>query len=167
MAEEQLSVLDETGRVVGTAPRSVVRRDNLWHLVVAALVRDREGRIYVHRRTASKDIFAGMYDCWVAGCVAAGEAPDTAIIRELAEELGIRGTPVRRLFSRRYADDLTRQFCTAYETVYSGPIVHQPEEIDWGAWMDLDELRAHLSAEGWATPDGAALFAEWLRECEG
>jgi isopentenyldiphosphate isomerase len=167
MAEEQLAVLDEAGRVIGTAARSVVRRDNLWHLVVAALVRDPGGRIYVHLRTPTKDIFPGMYDCWVAGCVAAGESPEAAIVRELAEELGIRDTPVRRLFTRRYADHLTRQIGVAYETTYDGPIVHQREEIDWGGWMDLDGLRQQMSVEGWATPDGKALFDEWLRQRGG
>ena len=164
MAEEQLAVLDESGQVVGTAPRSVVRRENLWHLVVAALVRDSAGRIYVHRRTAGKDVFPGMYDCWVAGCVAAGESADAAIVRELAEELGIRDVAVRPLFTRRYADALIREVCVAYETTYDGPITHQPEEIDWGGWMELDELAAHLATDGWATPDGTALFQEWLRE---
>ena len=167
MAEEQLAVLDESGRVIGTAPRSVVRRENLWHLVVAALVRDSGGRVYVHRRTTSKDVSPDMYDCWVAGCVAAGESADTAVVRELAEELGIRDAPVRRLFTRRYADELIRELCVAYETTYDGPITHQPEEIDWGGWMELAELTSHLAVDGWATPDGTALFEEWLRERGG
>ena len=50
-----------------------MRRDNLPHLVVAVLVRDPAGRIYVHRRTDTKDVFPGMHDCFAAGCVQAGE----------------------------------------------------------------------------------------------
>src|SRR5689334_8079904 len=55
-AAEQLAVIDSGGRVVGSAPRAMVRRDNLPHLVVAVLVRDPAGRVYVHRRTDTKDV---------------------------------------------------------------------------------------------------------------
>ena len=50
-----------------------MRRDNLPHLVVAVLVRDPAGRVYVHRRTDTKDVFPGMHDCFAAGCMQAGE----------------------------------------------------------------------------------------------
>jgi isopentenyldiphosphate isomerase len=161
--EEQVAVIDEAGQVVGSAPRSVVRRDNLPHLVVAAMVRDPRGRIYVHRRTETKDVFPGLHDCWVAGCVTADEPPDAAIVRELDEELGIRGVPVSRLFEARYADAYTRQLSIAYATTYGGPVTHQPEEVVCGGWMELGELRPLMAREGWATPDGTALFEEWLR----
>ena len=52
-AEELVAIVDADGDVVGSAPRSVMRRDNLPHLVVAVLVRDPAGRVYVHRRTDS------------------------------------------------------------------------------------------------------------------
>ncbi|MDT5249582.1 MAG: hypothetical protein QOJ28_2216, partial [Mycobacterium sp.] len=65
MDEELVAVVDESGAVTGSSPRSVVRRDNLRHVVVAVLVRDSAGRVYVHRRTGTKDIFPGMHDCWV------------------------------------------------------------------------------------------------------
>src|SRR5512144_1716518 len=55
--EEQVAIVDDEGRVVGSAPRSVMRRDNLPHVVVAVLVRDPAGRVYVHRRTDTKDVF--------------------------------------------------------------------------------------------------------------
>jgi isopentenyldiphosphate isomerase len=161
--EERVAVIDESGQVVGSAPRSVVRRDNLPHLVVAALVRDPRGRIYVHRRTDTKDVFPGLHDCWVAGCVTADELPDAAIVRELDEELGVRGVPVRRLFEARYSDAYTRQLSVAYSTTYEGPITHQPDEVACGGWVTLDELRPLMAREGWATPDGRALFEEWLR----
>ena len=69
--EEQVAIVDEPGRVVGSAPRSVMRRDNLPHVVVAVLVRDPAGRVYVHRRTDTKDVFPGMHDCFAAGCLQA------------------------------------------------------------------------------------------------
>ena len=159
--EGLLAVVDESGAVTGSAPRSVVRRDNLPHAVVAVLVRDSAGRIYVHRRTGSKDVFPDMHDCWVAGCVTAGEEPAAAAARELEEELGIRGTSLMPLGTQWYADESTRQVGHAFTTTYDGPITHQESEIAWGGWLTVDELRDRLADPDWPfVPDGRALYDE-------
>jgi isopentenyldiphosphate isomerase len=54
-SDEQVSLVDEDGAVVGVAPRSAVRRDNLLHAATAVLVRHPDRRIYVSRRSADKD----------------------------------------------------------------------------------------------------------------
>ena len=59
--------MDRDGTVVGSAPRSVVRRDNLLHASTAVLVRDSEGRIYVHRRADDKDWAPSHHDCCAGG----------------------------------------------------------------------------------------------------
>ena len=87
--EERVALIDGTGSVIGGAARSIMRRDNLLHVVVAVLVRNTSGGVYVHRRTTSKDVFPGSHDCWIAGCLTYGEEPETAALRELEEELGI------------------------------------------------------------------------------
>ena len=159
MDEEQVAVVDATGAVTGSAPRSVVRRDNLPHVVVAVLVRNSTGRIYVHRRTGSKDVFPDMHDCWVAGCMTSGELPEAAAVRELAEELGIRDAWLRSLGTQWYADEHTQQMGHAFTTTYDGPITHQESEIAWGDWLTVDELRARLADPYWPfVPDGRALF---------
>ena len=63
------------GRVVGCAPRSQMRAENLPHAATSVAVRDADGRIYVHRRTDTKDLFPGAHDVWAGGVVAAGEEP--------------------------------------------------------------------------------------------
>jgi len=157
--EEQVAVVDATGTVTGSAPRSVVRRDNLPHVVVAVLVRDSAGRVYVHRRTGSKDVFPDMHDCWVAGCMASGELPKAAAVRELAEELGIRDAWLKPLGTQWYADEHTQQMGHAFTTTYDGPITHQESEIAWGDWLTVDELRSRLADPYWPfVPDGRALF---------
>jgi isopentenyldiphosphate isomerase len=163
LREEQVAVIDEDGRVVGTAPRSRMRRENLPHIVVAVLLRDSSGRVYVHRRTPTKDVFPGMYDCWAAGCLTAGEEPRTAAERELAEELGISGAVLTPLFTAWYADESTRHLCYAYTATSDGPIRHQAEEVAWGGWMTVDQLRQQLADPTWPfVPDGRAMLDRWL-----
>jgi isopentenyldiphosphate isomerase len=164
-AEEQVAIIDDTGAVIGSAPRSVMRRDNLAHVVVAVLVRDPAGRIYVHRRTDDKDVFPGQHDCCAAGCLQAGEEVLEAARREVAEELGVVGVPLEPLFVMRYDDAATRHVCHAFVATYGGPITHQPEEVAWGAWMTPEELRAQLADPTWPfVPDGRALIERWLAE---
>jgi 8-oxo-dGTP pyrophosphatase MutT (NUDIX family) len=163
--EEQVAIVDDTGAVVGSAPRSVMRRDNLLHLVVAVLVRDPAGRVYVHRRTDTKDVFPGMHDCFAAGCMQAGEDPAAAAAREVAEELGVTGVPLRPLFTGWYGDERTRHICHAFTTTYAGEITHQPAEVAWGGWMTPTELSARLSDPGWPfVPDGRQLVQALLAD---
>jgi 8-oxo-dGTP pyrophosphatase MutT (NUDIX family) len=158
--EEQLAVVDRSGRVVGAAARSVVRRDNLPHLVVAVLLRDPAGRVYVHRRTDTKDVFPGLHDCFAAGGVQAGEDPSMAARRELAEELGVVGPEPRFLFRHRYRGRENPSWSATFEVTWDGPITPQASEIAWGAFLTMDELAARL--QEWPfCPDGLEIFRRW------
>ncbi|HEX7188589.1 MAG TPA: NUDIX domain-containing protein [Actinomycetes bacterium] len=163
--EEQVAIVDRDGQVVGSAPRSVMRRDNLPHLVVAVLLRDPAGRVYVHRRTDTKDVFPGMHDCFSAGCMLAGETAEPAAARELAEELGVHGVALEPLFVGWYEDRSTRHLCHVFLTTYDGPVTHQPEEVAWGTWMTVAELRAQLADPDWPfVPDGRQLVETLLAD---
>ncbi len=130
-SEERISVLDESGAVVGEAPRSRVRAENLWHGATGVLVRNSDGDIYVHRRTDSKDLFPGAHDCLAGGVLLAGETPEEGARRELEEELGIAGVALGPVTQGRYADDKTRYIAHVYEITWDGPIVHQADEVAW------------------------------------
>jgi 8-oxo-dGTP diphosphatase len=56
-------------------------------LVVAAALLDADGRVLIARRPEGKSL-AGLWE-FPGGKVDPGERPETALIRELAEELGI------------------------------------------------------------------------------
>ncbi|ATY34346.1 (deoxy)nucleoside triphosphate pyrophosphohydrolase [Sphingomonas psychrotolerans] len=56
-------------------------------LVVAVALVDREGRVLVQQRPPGKPM-AGLWE-FPGGKVEAGEVPEVALVRELAEELGI------------------------------------------------------------------------------
>src|SRR5262245_31616854 len=89
--EELVDIVDEDDRVVRQATRSEMRRERLLHRVVAILCFNSRGEIYVHQRTAVKDLFPSLYDMFVAGTVEAGETYEATALRELEEEVGIRG----------------------------------------------------------------------------
>lgn len=156
---EIVALVDHSGAVVGHAERSVVRRDNLLHAATAVLVRDGEGRIYVHRRSPDKDWAPGAHDAAAGGVVGHGEDPTACAQRELTEELGITGAELRSLDTHLYEDDTTRCFEHCFETTWTGQVRHADGEVVWGDWMTLAELDDQLADESWSfVPDTRALL---------
>ena len=157
-AAELVTVLDEFGSPCGIASRADVRRDNLLHGATATLVRRADGGVYVHRRTLTKDIYPGAFDCWAGGVLAVGEAPDDGARRELAEELGIRGVVLCPLLVTRWADAGVRAIYHVYEAQWDGPVVHQESEVAWGEWWSLSRLADRLRDPDFPfVPDGRRL----------
>jgi len=159
--EEQVALYDESGRPSGVAPRSRVRAENLRHGATGIVVRDSHGRIYVHRRTDTKDVYPGLYDLCAGGVLQAGEEPVSSALRELAEELGVTGVPLVSLGEGDYADDHTRYHAFLFTATYDGPITWQPEEVAWGDWVTVDRL-VKMMKEVEFVPDTVALLGDWL-----
>nr|WP_202885858.1 NUDIX domain-containing protein [Kribbella sandramycini] len=159
-----VAILDGDNVVIGAEPRSVMRNRNLRHAATGVVVRNPAGDIYVHRRTPTKDVYPSRYDFAAGGVVAAGEDPYDAVVRELAEELGITGVELVKLPEGDYADDHTRYHAYLYTCVWEGPVTHQPEEVAWGAWMAPAELVARLDDPQWPfMPDTVGLLGAYVR----
>lgn len=160
-AEELVDVVDEQDRVIGQATRQQMRRDRLLHRVVAVLCINSRNEIFVHRRTATKDLFPSLYDMFVAGTVESGEDYDQSAVRELAEELGITGVTPEPLFRHRFEGRDTRSHTQVYRVVWDGPLVLQASEIAWGEFRTRESLIANL--DGFVfVPDGAEIFARYV-----
>ena len=135
-----VALVERSGMVVGSAERSVVRRDNLLHAATAVLVRSSAREIYLHRRSDTKDWAPGFHDCAAGGVMQQGETPAASAARELAEELGIRSTTMVSLGTSLYEDDTTRCFAHCFEATWDGPVTHTDHEVSWGAWVTLQAL---------------------------
>ena len=161
MKEELVDIVDDDDHVIGQVTRSQMRRELLQHRVVAILCLNSRGEIFVHRRTATKDLFPSLYDMFVAGTVEAGESYESAAVRELAEEIGVSGVPLERLFHHLYRGPQTRAHTEVYRVIWDGPIVTQASEIAWGEFRSREALATNR--DGFElVPDGAELFARYL-----
>lgn len=170
MAQDELvAEYDERGTPVGTVARSQMRAHGLWHAATAVLVRSADGsRVYVHRRSDTKDVFPGCHDCFAGGVVAAGETPDECAARELAEELGVTGVTPVPLFTFRYVNPPIRYHAFVYEVRWSGPILWQAGEVVAGGWLALTELTARLADPSWPfVPDGRQALQRLLARQTG
>ncbi|WP_371478068.1 NUDIX hydrolase [Kitasatospora sp. NBC_00315] len=160
-AEELLDVVDEHDRVTGQAKRGEVYRLGLTHRCVFILVRNPQGRIFVHRRTDTKLFAPGAYDMFVGGVVGAGETYRSAAVREAEEELGVRGVEPRRLFKFLFEQGPLSWWCDLYEAEWDGPVAPQAEEVAWHDWLTGEELAGRL-AEWEFVPDGRDAYRRYL-----
>jgi isopentenyldiphosphate isomerase len=159
---EIVDLIDAEDQVLGTTTRRIVRTMNLLHRGVGILCRDGEGRIHVHRRTETKDVFPGLHDMFVGGVVGTGETYEQAACREIAEELGIRGPRPAHLFDHLYIGARNCSRVAVYEVRWSGPVRLQESEIEWGTFLPLEDLLLRLG--DWTfVPDGLEIFWRYLQ----
>jgi isopentenyl-diphosphate Delta-isomerase len=92
---ELFDVVDEHDRVLRQERRVEVHRQRLLHRAVHVLVFNSRSEVYLQRRSATKDTYPNRWTTSCSGHVDAGEDYDTAVVRELAEELGMKGVGIR------------------------------------------------------------------------
>lgn len=165
MSSEELVALydpdDPHGRVVGAAPRSRVRRENLPHAATGVLLRRSTGEVFVHRRALTKDLWPGYHDCAAGGVVLAGERVPDAAVRELAEELGVTDAPLRLLMQTWYRDQETHYLAHVYLGTWDGPVRFVDAEVAEGWWEEPARLLARLADPTWPfVPDTRSLLAQ-------
>lgn len=103
------------------------------------LLPDGAGRLLVIRRAEGRPR-AGWWSP-PTGRVEAGEDEPAAVARELAEELGLRGRALRRVFEST-TDDGRYTLAWWLCSVDPGPIVADPGEVAEWRWVNLAELEA-------------------------
>jgi len=157
--EELVEIVDDDDRVVEVVPRRVMRDRRALHRCTYVFVLDARGRVYVHRRTTTKDVYPGFLDVCAGGVNAVGETYDDAAARELEEELGVTARPTYR-FTQRYDGPDGRCFGGVYDVVWDGPIVWQPEEVAWGSFLELERVDEMTAREPFC-PDGLEMYARW------
>lgn len=151
-AEELVTIVDQENNEVGVVKRREMRAGRLTHRATYILVFNSKGELYVQKRTKTKDVFPGYYDVAAGGVVLAGETYEKGAKRELAEELGIRGTPLTPLFDFYYEDDYIRLWGRAFSCIYDGKMMLQEEEVESGNFMNVEEVFRLAESEPF-TPD--------------
>ncbi|MGW7454061.1 NUDIX hydrolase [Streptomyces sp. NPDC054787] len=167
-ADEVLDVVDRDDRVVGQAPRGEVYARGLIHRCVFVQVTDARGRVFVHRRTASKLVFPSHYDMFVGGVVGAGESYARAALREAEEELGVSGLPQPvPLFTFLYEGPGGAWWSYVHEVRCEQAVAPQASEVAWHAYLSPQELERRVGDGRWPwVPDGLEAYRR-LREFRG
>ena len=154
---EPFAVVDEADRVIGAAPRRKVHGDNLLHRAVHILIFNRNGELFLQKRSRFKDRHPCVWDSSAAGHVDAGEDYDDAARREVQEELGVT-TRLERVVKLPASDRTGQEFIWLYQGKHDGPFQLAASEIELGEFFPPGLVSNWLQAR----PDD---FAPGFVEC--
>jgi isopentenyldiphosphate isomerase len=163
--DELVDVLDDDGRVVGRTTRRDMRARRLPHRTCYILVFNARGELFIHLRTATKDVYPSHWDTAIGGVLAAGETFADGAARETLEELGV-AVALRELFPFRYTDAATVVHGMVFRGEHDGPFRLQPEEIVRGEFVAVADVLPRAAREPFC-PDGLAVLAEYRRVAGG
>ncbi|MFM2079078.1 MAG: hypothetical protein RJA49_2968 [Actinomycetota bacterium] len=160
-SQELVDVVDDDDQVIATVTRGEMRARRLQHRAVSIAVLGSDGRLLVHRRADTKDVWPGMWDLAAGGVVAAGEGYEDAARRELAEELGVEVNELTSLGEGRFADDAVALIGRGFVCVHDGPFTFTDGEIAEVRWVDRADLDRLMSVQRFV-PDNVALLLPLL-----
>ena len=162
--EEHFDTFDADGNFIGTAPRSRVHAEGLWHKSVNVFLFDGAGRLWIQRRSPGKDICPGCWDLSVAEHLAPGESWEAGALRGLAEELSVPevaleplGGPRKLCFDQPSLGIFDHELKQVFRATWEGPVRPDPVEIDAVRLIELEELARRVRA-------APADFTPWLLE---
>lgn len=160
MPDEQLILVDENNRAVGSAGKMAIHRRGLLHRAFSIFMVDARGRVLLQQRHAKKYHSGGLWANSCCGHPRSGEKTMSAARRRLQEELGVSGPLSFGFYSRYRAEFLNGMSENEFVYVYFGPLgalpQPNPEEIAQVEFASVTEIERRIKRE----PDG---FAFWLR----
>lgn len=158
---ELVDRVDENDLVIGVVDRAEAIEKGWLHRVATTVCRDPLGRILVHRRPDGACRFPGQYNWLIGGAAEVGESWEQAAARELGEELGVFGVPVRPVFRFLCEGEISPYWLGVHEAVVSGAVVPDPGEIAWYGWFGEGELLEAVG-RGEFVSDGVEALRRYL-----
>lgn len=157
---EIFDVVDENDAVIGQAPRREVHERHLLHRAIHLFVFNAKGELFLQKRSHLKDAHPNTWDSSAAGHLDQGEDYDTAAVRELEEELGIKGVALEPLATIAPSAATGWEHVRLYRCEWRGAIRYPCSEIAHGAYFPLDVIQRWIAHR---PEDFASGFIECFR----
>lgn len=150
---EMVPVVEENGLVIGQATRqSVHDGSKLMHPVIHLHIINREGCLYIQKRSMKKDLLPGRWDTAVGGHVDYGETLEEALYREASEELGFRDFNPIFLKSYIWESAREKELVSVFATVGNFILKPDNDEVTEGRYWKMSEIESNLG-RGLFTPN--------------
>ena len=143
--EEWLPVVEEDGKIIGKAPRSLCHiGDKILHPVVHLHVLNRNGHIYLQKRPMDKLVQPCKWDTAVGGHISFGEDLETALRREAYEEIGLENFSAKPLGSYRWDTDIESELVYYFISYDFQKIRLHSDEVVEGRFWSPSQIEKHL-----------------------
>lgn len=146
--DELLPKINENGTVIGSITRGEAHNGKKFlHPVVHLHVFNSNGDIYLQHRPEWKTIQPNKWDTACGGHVAYGEDIETALIREVKEEIGI--TDFTPIFVDKYIfeSNIDREYVYVFKTIYDKKICPNEKELNGGKFFSQQEIKNNIGKE--------------------
>jgi len=144
-ALEHFPVVDENDQLLHTAPRGEVHGNNLRHRAVHLLIFNRQGELFLQKRSRQKDRHPLLWDSSAAGHVDGTEEYDETAARELQEELGVTA-PLTRVAKLPCSERTGWEFIWLYRGEHDGPFQLAKTEIEYGEFFSIEVVSEWVNA---------------------
>ena len=146
--EEWLPVVEEDGKIIGKAPRSLCHRgEKLLHPVVHLHVMNPTGHIYLQKRPMEKLVQPGKWDTAVGGHISFGEDLQAALQREAYEEIGLENFSAKPLGNYRWDSDIESELVYYFISYDYQKIRLHSEEVVEGKFWSSSQIESQLGQD--------------------
>lgn len=142
---EMVPIVEASGLVVGQAAREYVHGGSkLLHPVVHLHIINREGSLFIQKRSMSKDLLPGKWDTAVGGHVDYGESLEMALYRETLEELDFRDFNPVYLKTYVWESKKEKELVNIFATVGDFDLHPFNEEVSEGRYWSFSEIETEI-----------------------
>ncbi len=151
-AVEEVVLLDESGRAVGTAPKAGVHHGSTpLHLAFSCYVFDGAGSLLLTRRALHKPTWPGVWTNSFCGHPAPGESLVEAVRRRAGQELGVTLDGLELVLPAfRYQAEMAdgtreNEMCPVFVARTRDEVHAEAEEVADTAWVPWETLAADVT----------------------
>ncbi|MCR5003560.1 MAG: NUDIX domain-containing protein [Bacteroidales bacterium] len=145
---EKLPVIDPTGMVIGQAARRYCHGGaKPLHPVVHLHILNRNGDLYLQKRSMHKDLLPGRWDTAVGGHVDYGESIEEALVREASEELGFYDFNPVYIDTYEFESAVEREMVSIFAAVGNFDLHPDADEVEQGRFWTMDEIEATIGKD--------------------
>lgn len=146
--KELLPVVNEEGEIIGNITRGIAHNGSkILHPVVHMHVFNSNGGLYLQKRPVWKDVQPGKWDTATGGHIDFGESVETALRREIEEELGIKECHYTQIGHYIFESDVEKELIYVHKTIYDKEIRPNKEELDGGKFWSGKEIEDNMGKD--------------------